>query len=80
MLTFAVYLAAAIISPAIPDLMSYFGVSDVLATLTLAMYVIAYGLGKYAPVPKNVTNFDLLAMLGPLIFSVSSIVSPNVYM
>lgn len=43
--TFAVYLGSAIYSPFIPGVMEDFGVSAVAASLGLALYVLAYGIG-----------------------------------
>ncbi|KAF9511080.1 hypothetical protein BS47DRAFT_1373151 [Hydnum rufescens UP504] len=51
-LTFSIYIGSAIYTPSIPGIMKDFGVSSVVATLGLSLYVLAYGIGPMVgPVP-----------------------------
>lgn len=45
LLTFSVYIGSAIFTPGIPTLMEEFGISEVVATLGLTLFVAGYGLG-----------------------------------
>ncbi|KAB8268085.1 synaptic vesicle transporter [Aspergillus minisclerotigenes] len=45
LLTFAVYIGSAIYSPAIPQVAEEFGVSNVVSTLGLTLFVLGYGIG-----------------------------------
>lgn len=45
LLTFAIYIGSAIYSSGIEDIMMQFGISQVVATLGLSLYVLGYGLG-----------------------------------
>ena len=45
LMTFAIYIGSAIITPGIPDIAYDYGVSEVAATLSLTMFVIGYGIG-----------------------------------
>ena len=44
-MTMPVYMGSSIVSPGIPDLAQYFGVSTVTATLSMSLFVWAYGVG-----------------------------------
>ncbi|KAK0448140.1 major facilitator superfamily domain-containing protein [Armillaria borealis] len=44
-LTFSVYIGSAIYTPSIPGLMTGFNVSQTTATLSLSLYILAYGIG-----------------------------------
>ncbi|SCV66947.1 BQ2448_5593 [Microbotryum intermedium] len=44
-LTFSVYIGSAIYTPSIPGIMDNFGVTQVVATLGLSLFVLAYGIG-----------------------------------
>ena len=45
LLTFSVYIGSAIFTPGIPTLIKEFGISEVVATLGLTLFVAGYGLG-----------------------------------
>lgn len=44
-MTMAVYMGSSIVSPSIPDLAQYFEVSETVATLSMSLFVWAYGFG-----------------------------------
>ncbi|KAM0788496.1 hypothetical protein ACM66B_001628 [Microbotryomycetes sp. NB124-2] len=53
LLTFSVYVGSAIYTSAIPSVMADFGVSQVVATLGLSMFVFAYGFGPMLLAPMQ---------------------------
>ena len=71
--TFAVYTGSAIYTPSIPGVIERFGVSETSASLPLALYVLAYGIGPliFAPNVRNTPNrprtrlYSLLRHLRP---------------
>jgi DHA1 family multidrug resistance protein-like MFS transporter len=52
--SFAVYVGSSIYSPTVPEVMEVFDVSSVVASLGLALYVLAYGIGPmlFAPLSE----------------------------
>ncbi|KAI3623605.1 hypothetical protein CBS14141_003866 [Malassezia furfur] len=44
-MTMSVYMGSSIVSPSIPDLAQYFSVSETVATLSMSLFVWAYGSG-----------------------------------
>lgn len=53
LLTFSVYVGSAIYTSSIPGVMQHFGVSQVVATLGLSVFVFAYGLGPALIAPAQ---------------------------
>lgn len=47
MITFAIYIGGSIYSPAEEGIEEVFGVSEVVATIGLTLFVAGYGLGKF---------------------------------
>jgi MFS family permease len=54
--SFAVYVGSSIYSPTVPQLMDEFNISAVTASLGLALYVLAYGIGPmlFSPLSESV--------------------------
>lgn len=54
--SFAVYVGSSIYSPTVPQVMEEFNVSAVTASLGLALYVLAYGIGPmlFSPLSESV--------------------------
>lgn len=64
-MTMSVYMGSSIVSPSIPDLAQYFGVSEVVATLSMSLFVWAYGFGPCLLSP--ITEISWVGRNGPYI-------------
>ncbi|KAI3624874.1 hypothetical protein CBS14141_003302 [Malassezia furfur] len=67
-MTMAVYMGSTVVSPSIPDLAQSFGVSETVATLSMSLFVWAYGLGPLVLSPK--TEISWVGRNGPYIIGV----------
>lgn len=52
-LTFSIYMGSSIVTPSLQELASYFEVSPVVATLSLTLFVIGYGVGPMVLAPLS---------------------------
>ncbi|KAM0788520.1 hypothetical protein ACM66B_001648 [Microbotryomycetes sp. NB124-2] len=83
-LTFSIYIGSAIYTSAIPSIMADFGVSQVVATLGLSLFVFAYGLGPMflAPMQEMPTVGRnppyILGLFLFVIFQLPIIFAPNI--
>ena len=64
-MTMSVYMGSSIVSPSIPDLAQYFSVSETVATLSMSLFVWAYGFGPMILSP--ITEISWIGRNGPYI-------------
>ncbi|WFD01215.1 hypothetical protein MYAM1_003977 [Malassezia yamatoensis] len=64
-MTMSIYMGSSIVSPGIPDLAQQFGVSRVVATLSMSLFVWAYGFGPLILSP--ITEISWIGRNGPYI-------------
>ncbi|SGY62556.1 BQ5605_C007g04707 [Microbotryum silenes-dioicae] len=83
-LTFSIYIGSAIYTPSIPGLMQSFGVSQVVATLGLSLFVLAYGIGPMILAPlqemprQGRTPVYIIGLLLFFIFQFPIVFAPNI--
>ncbi|KAK6457376.1 multidrug resistance protein 2 [Scheffersomyces xylosifermentans] len=83
-LTVSVYMAAAIYTPGVTDIMEKFDISETLATLPLTLFVIGYGLGPMflSPMTENAaigrTNVYIITLFIFFILQIPTALSNNI--
>lgn len=64
-MTMAVYMGSSIVSPAIPDMMTYFGIPEAVGVLSMSLFVWGYGIGPCILSP--ITEISWVGRNGPYI-------------